>query len=122
MSELPQGWMTVSLGKTAEFEMGQAPPGDLCNKDGNGTVFVKAGEFGVSYPLVREWTTQPLKFAYRGDVLICVVGATSGKLNLAIDCAIGRSVAAMLAHVATISSDVLVCAVRRSGLVSPPDW
>ncbi len=37
-----------------------------------------------------------MKFATKGDVLICVVGATAGKLNLGIDCAIGRSVAAIL--------------------------
>ena len=95
MSELPAGWATVNLGELADFEMGQAPPGAKCNTNGVGTVFVKAGEFGREYPLVREWTTQPLKFARAGDVLICVVGATSGKLNLGIDCAIGRSVAAI---------------------------
>lgn len=95
MSELPEGWATVKLGELAEFEMGQAPPGAKCNTNGFGTVFVKAGEFGREYPVVREWTTQPLKFARAGDVLICVVGATSGKLNLGIDCAIGRSVAAI---------------------------
>jgi type I restriction enzyme S subunit len=33
--------------------------------------------------------------AQSGDVLICVVGATAGKLNLGLDCAIGRSVAAI---------------------------
>jgi type I restriction enzyme S subunit len=33
--------------------------------------------------------------AQEGDVLICVVGATIGKLNLGIECAIGRSVAAL---------------------------
>ena len=94
-ADLPDGWASVSLGDIADFEMGQAPPGTSCNKIGIGTVFVKAGEFGADYPLVREWTTQPLKFAKAGDVLICVVGATSGKLNLGIDCAIGRSVAAI---------------------------
>jgi len=75
--------------------MGQAPSAKDCNKDGIGTVFVKAGEFGKTSPLIREWTTKPLKFAQTGDVLICVVGATAGKLNLAIDCSIGRSVAAI---------------------------
>lgn len=95
MSELPEGWAAVKLGELAKFEMGQAPPGAKCNANGVGTVFVKAGEFGREYPVVREWTTQPLKFARAGDVLICVVGATSGKLNLGIDCAIGRSVAAI---------------------------
>lgn len=95
MSELPTGWAAVNLGELADFEMGQAPPGATCNTNGVGTVFVKAGEFGREYPIVREWTTQPLKFARTGDVLICVVGATSGKLNLGVDCAIGRSVAAI---------------------------
>lgn len=95
MSELPSSWAKVNLGGVAEFEMGQAPPGTACNTEGHGTVFVKAGEFGPDFPIVREWTTQPLKFARKGDVLICVVGATSGKLNLGIDCAIGRSVAAI---------------------------
>lgn len=86
---------TVKLGEVAEFIMGQAPPGADCNKAGIGTVFVKTGEFGALYPEVCEWTTKPLKFAQAGDVLVCVVGATIGKLNLAIDCAIGRSVAAV---------------------------
>lgn len=75
--------------------MGQAPPGDTCNRSQNGTVFVKAGEFGSLHPLIREWTTKPLKMARSGDVLVCVVGATAGKLNLAVDAAIGRSVAAI---------------------------
>lgn len=83
------------LDKVADFVMGQAPPGNECNTTRNGTVFVKTGEFGGLYPVVREWTTKPLKMAKQGDVLICVVGATVGKLNLAIDCAIGRSVAAI---------------------------
>jgi type I restriction enzyme S subunit len=75
--------------------MGQAPPGSASNFEGKGTVFVKAGEFGLSHPIIREWTNKPLRFARSGDVLICVVGATAGKLNLGIDCAIGRSVAAI---------------------------
>ena len=89
------GWRRVNLGDVAEFVMGQAPPGSASNFQGKGTVFVKAGEFGASFPTIREWTTKPLRFARPGDVLICVVGATAGKLNLGIDCAIGRSVAAI---------------------------
>jgi len=85
----------IPLGNVADFEMGQAPPGTECNKDGEGTLFVKAGEFGDLYPIEREWTTKPLKHGKRGDVFICVVGATAGKLNLGTDCAIGRSVAAI---------------------------
>jgi len=85
----------MTLGEVADFEMGQAPPGSECNTAGVGTLFVKAGEFGEHAPIQREWTTKPLKFGRDGDVFICVVGATAGKLNLGIDSAIGRSVAAI---------------------------
>ena len=93
--ELPVGWSVAHLGDLATFEMGQAPPGAASNFSGMGEIFVKAGEFGPRHPVVREWTTKPLKYATNKDVLICVVGATAGKLNLGIDCAIGRSVAAI---------------------------
>ena len=95
MSELPKGWAYAQLSDFSRFIMGQAPPGSASNFDGIGTPFVKAGEFGEERPIIREWTTQPLKMAEEGDVLICVVGATSGKANLGADCAIGRSVAAI---------------------------
>ncbi len=85
----------LQLGEIATVVMGQAPPGKDCNKEKQGEPFVKAGEFSVGRPLVREWTTNPLKKAKDGDVLVCVVGATAGKVNLGIDCAIGRSVAAV---------------------------
>jgi type I restriction enzyme S subunit len=88
-------WEERRLGGVAEFVMGQAPPGDASNFDGKGTPFVKAGEFGAERPTIKEWTTKPLKMGRRGDVFICVVGATAGKLNLGEDCAIGRSVAAI---------------------------
>src|SRR5436309_402106 len=90
-SEVPSGWQIVPLGELVEIVMGQAPPGGACNKNAQGTIFVKAGEFGPR----REWTTEPLKLAKFNDVLICVVGATRGKLNLGRDCAIGRSVVAL---------------------------
>lgn len=86
---------SVLLGDVCEIVMGQAPPGTDCNKSGKGTVFVKAGEFGDRRPVVCEWTTNPLRLACVGDVLVCVVGATAGKINESIDCAIGRSVAAV---------------------------
>ena len=76
--------------------MGQAPLGEACNKDGLGTIFVKAGEFQERFPIIREWTTKPLKLSKAGDTLVCVVGATAGKINYSsFDCAIGRSVAAV---------------------------
>jgi type I restriction enzyme, S subunit len=94
-NHLPNSWQSLALSEVSEIVMGQAPPGNECNKNGIGTVFVKTGEFGERFPEVKEWTTKPLRMAYPGDVLICVVGATAGKLNQSIECAIGRSVAAI---------------------------
>jgi len=85
----------VKLGEVIDLIMGQAPAGEECNKDGIGTPFVKVGQFGEVKPVIDEWTTKPLKMAQEGDVLICVVGATIGKLNLGVECAIGRSVASI---------------------------
>lgn len=86
------------LGELIEVIMGQAPPGSDCNFDGIGAIFVKAGEFQDRHPAIREWTTKPLKLASINDVLVCVVGATCGKVNQSsFECAIGRSVAAIRA-------------------------
>ena len=73
--------MFVKLATVTETIMGQAPSSNDCNKDEVGTPFVKAGEFGLSRPFIKEWTTKPLRFAKYDDVLLCVVGATCGKIN-----------------------------------------
>jgi restriction endonuclease S subunit len=88
-------WTETTLGAHIKIVMGQAPPGKDCNKEGVGVPFVKAGEFTDGFPVIREWTTNPLRYSKLGDTLICVVGATCGKLSKGIDCAIGRSVAAL---------------------------
>jgi type I restriction enzyme M protein len=85
----------VKLVEVIDLIMGQAPLGEECNKEGIGTPFVKVGQFGEIKPIIDEWTTKPLKLAKEGDVLLCVVGATIGKLNLGVECSIGRSVAAI---------------------------
>jgi type I restriction enzyme S subunit len=92
--------------------MGQAPPGSACNSDRRGTPFVKAGEFGEQRPIIREWTTKPLKLAKSTDVLVCVVGATCGKLNLGADCAIGRSVAAIRPNPSLLNQGFLYAFLR----------
>lgn len=85
----------VKLSECLDVVMGQAPASRNCNKTGRGVPFVKAGEFRLLRPEICEWTEDPLKRAKDGDVLLCVVGATCGKINLGIECAIGRSVAAL---------------------------
>jgi type I restriction enzyme S subunit len=86
---------TIELSTLSKLVMGQAPPSKNCNTDGVGVPFIKAGQFGLFEPIINEWTTNPLKLAQSNDVLICVVGATSGKINFGAECAIGRSVAAI---------------------------
>lgn len=98
MSELPDSWAAAELAVLSQIIMGQAPPGSASNFAGVGTPFVKAGEFGNERPIIREWTTRPIRLAEKGDVLVCVVGATAGKVNLGADSAIGRSVAAIRPH------------------------
>jgi type I restriction enzyme M protein len=93
--ERSSNYPLVKLGEIIDLIMGQAPLGEECNKEDIGTPFVKVGQFGTIKPIIEEWTTKPLKMSQEGDVLLCVVGATIGKLNLGIECAIGRSVAAI---------------------------
>lgn len=88
-------WRRIALGDVATFTMGQAPPGGLCNDDGIGTPFYRSGEFGAQRPVLRKWTTKPLKIGSASDVFICVVGANCGECNLGADGAIGRSIAAI---------------------------
>jgi type I restriction enzyme S subunit len=83
------------LRDVVELIMGQAPPSKDTNFERQGVPFVKVGEFGPLRPVIREWTTNPLRMARTSDVLLCVVGATCGKINLGENCAIGRSVAAI---------------------------
>ena len=95
---MKMGTNTTALGNLVDLVMGQAPSSKDTNFEGRGTPFVKVGEFGAIRPVIREWTTNPLRMARPTDVLLCVVGATCGKINLGEDCAIGRSVAAIRPH------------------------
>ena len=95
MSKLPLGWVKKPLGDLADFVMGQAPPSSETNFSGHGVPFLQARNFGKRSPIVAEWTTKPLKFAEESDVLVCVVGATAGKVNLGANASITRSIAAI---------------------------
>jgi type I restriction enzyme S subunit len=85
------------LGEQATIIMGQSPPGESYNQDGNGAPLLNGPtEFGPAHPLEKQWTTSPTKFCQSGDVLFCVRGATAGRLNLADkEYCIGRGLAAI---------------------------
>jgi len=85
----------LGLNEVSDFIMGQAPHSSTYNESGEGQLLIKVGDFGKLYPKPKTYTTAPISFSQLGDVIICVVGATSGKVNLGINASITRSVAAL---------------------------
>jgi type I restriction enzyme S subunit len=81
----------------AEIVMGQSPPGQTCNTTGSGLPLLNGPtEYGPHYPTPVQFTTDARKRARKGDVLFCVRGSTTGRMNWADrDYAIGRGVAAI---------------------------
>ena len=90
-------WTKQKLGDIAQVVMGQSPPGDSCVTQKMGTPLLNGPtEFGSRYPEPVQFTTKPKKFAKKGDLLFCVRGSTTGRMNWADnDYAIGRGLAAI---------------------------
>jgi type I restriction enzyme, S subunit len=91
--------------------MGQSPPGDTYNTEANGIPLLNGpAEFGKRFPTAVQWTTEPTRLADGGDILFCVRGNTTGRINIADKCyCIGRGLAAIRAkdgssHTAFISA------------------
>jgi type I restriction enzyme S subunit len=85
------------LGDAAQIVMGQSPPGLRCNAEGLGLPLLNGPrEFGPHRPSPVQFTTDARKRAQPGDVLFCVRGSTTGRMNWADrEYAIGRGVAAI---------------------------
>jgi type I restriction enzyme S subunit len=94
--EIPAGWKDKQLCQIANITMGTSPTGDSLNDSGDGVEFFQGStDFGWQFPTVRQYTTQPVRMAKRGDILLSV-RAPVGELNTAhIDCCIGRGLAAL---------------------------
>jgi type I restriction enzyme, S subunit len=94
--EIPLGWEVCELSDIANITMGQSPPGESYNEDGEGKIFFQGcTDFGNRFPSVRQFTTQPTRFAKAGDILLSV-RAPVGTINIAKeDCCIGRGLAAL---------------------------
>ena len=92
-----EGWARKKLNKVAPVNMGQSPPGDTYNREGEGLPLLNGPtEFGTKHPEPVQWTRDPTKVCNPGDILICVRGATTGRMNWAdqVYC-IGRGLAAL---------------------------
>jgi len=89
-------WHCSPLEDVCDIILGQSPPGDTYNMDGNGLPFFQGkAEFGDLYPTPRKWCSAPTKIAEAEDVLISV-RAPVGPTNLCPSRAcIGRGLAAI---------------------------
>jgi len=87
----------LKLGDFAIIEMGQSPSSSDCNNIGNGIPLLNGPtEFGYQHPYPVQWTTDGRKKAQTGDILFCVRGSTTGRMNWANQpYAIGRGIAAI---------------------------
>jgi type I restriction enzyme M protein len=93
-------WEMVELGSVSEIIMGQSPDGETYNDKGIGTPLINGPvEFGneaFSKTLKIKFTTDPKKYCKEGDLILCVRGSTTGRMNIAgFDAAIGRGVCAI---------------------------
>ena len=85
------------LKSIAEIVMGQSPPGNSCNSSGQGLPLLNGPtEFGSHHPSPVQFTNDPRKRAMKDDILFCVRGSTTGRMNWSDqEYAIGRGVAAI---------------------------
>jgi len=86
-----------TLGDVAEIVMGQSPAGETCNRKGIGVPLLNGPtEFGSHHPLATQFTVDPRKHSQAGDILFCVRGSTTGRMNWSDrPYAIGRGIAAI---------------------------
>jgi type I restriction enzyme S subunit len=90
-------WKEYRLGEIAEIVMGQSPKGETCNESGVGFPLLNGPtEFTAFYPLPTQYTTDPKRFSETNDLLFCVRGSTTGKMNWSDQkYAIGRGIGAI---------------------------
>ena len=96
-NDLPAGWKIAPFSEVATVIMGQSPNGDDCNNDGIGEPLLNGPtEFGYYSPTPVQWTTNGKKYCADGDLLFCVRGSTTGRMNWANQSfVIGRGLAAI---------------------------
>ena len=96
LGHIPKGWKAGTVVEGFNLTMGQSPPGDTYNEEGNGLPFYQGRtDFGFRFPTRRIYCTAPTRYAKPGDTLVSV-RAPVGDINMANEeCCIGRGVAAV---------------------------
>jgi len=93
---IPKGWKCSTIGQSLILTMGQSPPGDTYNENGEGIPFYQGRtDFGFRFPTQRIFCSAPTRLAEAGDTLVSV-RAPVGDVNVALQpCALGRGVASV---------------------------
>ena len=96
---IPVGWKVGTLDNIARIIMGLSPPGDTYNSSGNGIPMLNGPtEFTAKHPIPVQYTTKITKVSEEGDILFCVRGSSTGRMNIADkEYCIGRGLAAIRA-------------------------
>ncbi len=96
LGDIPEGWEVRGLGECYRLTMGQSPPGDTYNDQGDGLPFFQGrSDFGFRYPTNRVFCSAPSRTAETGDTMVSV-RAPVGDVNMAWEkSCIGRGVAAL---------------------------
>jgi len=96
LGEILSGWKVGCLSDCCEITMGQSPPGDTYNDEGDGLPFYQGKtDFGFRFPGRRIYCSSHTRQASIGATLISV-RAPVGSANIAREvCSIGRGIAAL---------------------------
>lgn len=96
LGEVPEHWDAYRLKHIVSINMGQSPPSDFYNTDGDGVPFLQGNaEFGIKHPSHKYWCSYAMKIAQPGDLLLSV-RAPVGEINTADKIyAIGRGLCSL---------------------------
>lgn len=95
---IPGHWSLKTIHDVSEVILGNSPPGESYNEDGDGPPFIQgATVFGDKIPKTERYTNEPSKLCEDGDTIIAI-RATIGDLNKADkEYCLGRGAAAIRA-------------------------
>ncbi len=87
----------LSFSQLAYITMGQSPNGEYCGINIKGVPLLNGpAEFTEFAPIPVQYTSDPKKMSKVGDILFCVRGSTTGRMNWSNqEYAIGRGLAAI---------------------------
>ena len=93
---IPNDWTLECLDNVANVIMGQSPLGNSYNFNEGIPLLNGPTEFGNIHPQPIQFTTKPTKVSKINDILLCVRGSTTGRLNISNqEYCIGRGLASI---------------------------